>query len=158
MKQFMMIVGIIAFVLVVAVMGYFVFQGIKSREQMSPGLVDGALSACPIKPNAVCSYEGTDTEHFIAPITPVTSSVTPDMTSVAKTVEALGGRIVTLDTHYLAAEFSSNLFGFVDDLELLRDPSEGVIHVRAAARVGYSDMGVNRKRVEALRQQLEAVQ
>jgi uncharacterized protein (DUF1499 family) len=43
------------------------------------------------------------------------------------------------------------VFGFVDDLELHLRPAEKLIAVRSAARLGHSDLGVNRKRVEGLR-------
>jgi uncharacterized protein (DUF1499 family) len=52
---------------------------------------------------------------------------------------------------YLHAECSSAFFGFVDDLELHSRPTEKSIAVRSAARLGHSDLGVNRKRVENLR-------
>jgi uncharacterized protein (DUF1499 family) len=55
---------------------------------------------------------------------------------------------------YLHAECRSALFGFVDDLELHLRVSEGVIAVRSASRLGYSDLGVNRRRVEILRTSL----
>ena len=63
----------------------------------------------------------------------------------------MGGRIEAESDHYLAATFSSAIFGFVDDLEIRVDSSERVIHIRSASRVGHSDMGVNRKRTELLR-------
>jgi uncharacterized protein (DUF1499 family) len=64
-------------------------------------------------------------------------------------------KIVTASEDYLHAECSSAVFGFVDDLELhLRSP-QNTIAVRSASRLGYGDFGVNRKRVEALRQQLQ---
>lgn len=56
---------------------------------------------------------------------------------------------------YLRAECRTRL-GFVDDLELLLVPDEGVVHVRSASRLGYRDFGVNRARVEALRRELES--
>jgi uncharacterized protein (DUF1499 family) len=52
---------------------------------------------------------------------------------------------------YLHAVCRSRLFGWADDLELRIDTEAGVVHVRSASRVGYSDLGVNRRRVERLR-------
>ena len=52
---------------------------------------------------------------------------------------------------YLHAEIRSLLFRFVDDVEFSLDSNAGLIHVRSASRVGYSDFGVNRKRVERIR-------
>lgn len=148
MKQFV----IVCIVLALIVTGYLAFQGYMSRTQKAPGLVDGGLTPCGPKPNAVCSSNEGDGEHYIKPINLCVSS----LASVSADIERLGGKIIMLDTDYLAAEFSSSVFGFVDDLELLRDAKGGVIHVRSASRVGYSDLGVNRQRVEALRKLLES--
>lgn len=62
--------------------------------------------------------------------------------------------IVTQTDNYLHAECQSALFGFVDDLELHLKAANAVIDVRSASRLGYSDLGVNRRRVEDLRSQL----
>ena len=64
-------------------------------------------------------------------------------------------KIITDTENYLHAECSSAFFGFVDDLELHLRAAEGLIAIRSAARLGYSDLGVNRKRVEQLRAVLE---
>lgn len=55
------------------------------------------------------------------------------------------------DERYLWATFSTRIFRFIDDLELRLDEENGVMHVRSSSRVGYSDMGANRRRVEDLR-------
>ena len=60
-------------------------------------------------------------------------------------------QIVKATDVYLHAECKSSLLGFVDDLELQLRPSEGLITIRSASRVGFSDLGVNRRRVERLR-------
>ena len=52
-------------------------------------------------------------------------------------------------TEYLYAEFATPLMGFVDDVEFYCDGK--VIQVRSASRLGYSDLGVNRKRIEEIR-------
>jgi uncharacterized protein (DUF1499 family) len=64
-------------------------------------------------------------------------------------------RIRRDESGYLHAECQSRLFRFTDDLELRLDAARGVIHVRSASRVGHSDLGANRKRVEALRRAVE---
>jgi uncharacterized protein (DUF1499 family) len=62
--------------------------------------------------------------------------------------------IIESTDSYLYAEFASQLLGFVDDVEFYLDPAESVIQVRSASRLGQSDLGVNRQRVEAIRQEL----
>ena len=64
-------------------------------------------------------------------------------------------KIVTADERYIHAEFSSGLFRFVDDVEFLIDPDTKTIHFRSASRVGRSDLGVNRKRMEEIRQRFD---
>jgi uncharacterized protein (DUF1499 family) len=60
-------------------------------------------------------------------------------------------QLVTVEDHYLHAEFTSLIFRFVDDVEFLHDPASSQIHVRSASRIGHSDLGVNRARIEKLR-------
>ena len=66
-------------------------------------------------------------------------------------VERMGGSVVTESDGYLHATFQTRFFRFVDDVELRLEESEKVIHIRSASRVGGSDFGANRKRVEKLR-------
>ena len=63
----------------------------------------------------------------------------------------MGGDVQVESGNYLAATFTSAIFKFVDDLEIRIDSTEEVIHIRSASRVGYSDMGVNKKRTELLK-------
>ena len=67
-------------------------------------------------------------------------------------------RIVTQADHYLHAEFRSRILGFVDDVEFLVDETNSVIQFRSASRVGYSDLGVNRRRMNELREQVTVAQ
>jgi uncharacterized protein (DUF1499 family) len=67
-------------------------------------------------------------------------------------------RIIEEEEWWLHAEARSRLFGFVDDLELALDPGRRLLGVRSAARLGLSDRGVNRRRVERLRRELAARQ
>ncbi len=68
-----------------------------------------------------------------------------------------GSRIVVSTDRYLHAEFRSQLFGFIDDLEILVDEEQNSIAVRSASRVGYSDLGANRHRVQEIRRRYEAL-
>lgn len=108
------------------------------------GIVDGRLIPCPDSPNCVCSYEQRES-HAIAPL----RATLDQIESVLLNLEE--ANIVRADTNYLYAEFTSRIMGFVDDVEFQYDPAAGVTHVRSASRLGYSDMGVNRKRIESIR-------
>ena len=80
---------------------------------------------------------------------------------IKSSVQSLEGKIVTDENTYLAATFSSSFFGFIDDVEFRIDNENQLIHIRSAARLGYSDFGINNKRVNNLktiiRQQLDQV-
>jgi uncharacterized protein (DUF1499 family) len=119
-----------------------------------PGAGD-ALKPCPSTPNCVSS-RASDPEHRVEPL-PLHGSAAAGLEAVRLAVLSLPRtRIVAAGPGYLRAEFTSLVFRFVDDVEFLADESAGVIHVRSASRVGRSDLGVNRRRVEQLRERLAA--
>ncbi|MFB0988424.1 MAG: DUF1499 domain-containing protein [Gammaproteobacteria bacterium] len=111
------------------------------------GVRDGRLIACPESPNCVSSYESSE-EHAIA-------ALDGNLNQVQQILVAMdGANIVEQSNNYLYAEFTSSLMGYVDDVEFLYDAASNTTQVRSASRVGYSDMGANRSRVEAIRMQL----
>jgi len=117
------------------------------------GLHDGRLAACSPRPNCVSSV-ATEAEHRIAPL-PMTGDATAAMLQVAEVVRGEpGASVVTQRPDYLHAEFTSAVFGFVDDVEF--HAGRGRIDVRSASRLGYYDFGANRRRVEHLRGALDA--
>ena len=119
------------------------------------GLVDGRLRPCPTSPNCVCSQDG-DATHTIAPL-----RFADDPSVAWKRLEQVvrslpRTRVVSVDERYLHVEFTTAVLRFVDDVEFLLDAPARVIHVRSASRVGHSDLGANRKRIEGLRAIFEA--
>lgn len=89
------------------------------------------------------SEAGADEKHAVAPLPAEAWAEVP------AAVADLGGTVVEQTDDYIAAEFKSRIFRFTDDVEFRL--ADDAVHVRSASRIGYSDMGVNRKRVEALR-------
>ncbi|MDY6901863.1 MAG: DUF1499 domain-containing protein, partial [Cyanobacteriota bacterium] len=67
-------------------------------------------------------------------------------------------KIINESPDYLYAEFKSALMGYVDDVEFYLDSSSNTIHVRSASRLGQSDLGVNRKRIETIRTKFNQMQ
>jgi uncharacterized protein (DUF1499 family) len=116
------------------------------------GLVEGRLTQCPATPNCVCSEFEPDAEHYIEPLVMSDGDAAQTLARIKAIVGAMGGSIQAEKTDYLAATFTSPIFRFVDDLEIRIDTEQRVIHLRSASRVGRGDAGVNRKRVERLRQ------
>ena len=114
------------------------------------GINDSKLSPCPDTPNCVSS-DSTGSNDSISAIK--IDSSKPDLWhSIREAVLELPRTIIVSETSdYLHAECKSAFFGFVDDLELHLRASENIIAIRSASRLGSSDFGVNRKRVEQLR-------
>jgi uncharacterized protein (DUF1499 family) len=118
------------------------------------GVKDGRLAACPGKPNCVSSQASTARQR----VRPLRLSGEPgaSMNRLKKVVNNMAGTALADEgDHYLHFECSSKLLGFVDDLEFFCDADAQVIHVRSASRLGYSDLGLNRKRVENIRRKFE---
>lgn len=107
------------------------------------------LADCPDKPNCVCT-SANDPQHQIEPIRVAEGDQDP-IATFKSIVDEMGGKVVDSSNGYLRAEFRSTVFGFVDDLELKVDETNQVAYARSASRIGYSDLGVNRKRVEEIR-------
>ncbi|MEB3290341.1 MAG: DUF1499 domain-containing protein [Leptolyngbya sp.] len=118
------------------------------------GVKNGQLAPCPSSPNCVVSQGNPDPNHAIAPIAygGDAASALARLESVITTMPRTA--ILKKTEDYLYAEFTSRLMGYVDDVEFYLDPGASVIHVRSASRLGESDLGVNRKRIEALRSAL----
>ncbi len=127
------------------------------QRPVNLGVKDGRLAPVHWKPNHVSSQaEPTDKLHYVRAF-----EVQPgeDLLDVWETLEdeikkLARCTIVKTSTNYLHAEISSARFGFVDDLEIYLPPPMACIHIRSAARIGVRDFGVNRKRVEALREKV----
>lgn len=114
------------------------------------GQKDGNLALCPPTPNCVSS-QATNAQHHIEPLSFGGSA----NDARARLLTALAAiprlTIVVSESRYIRAETRSLVWGFVDDNEFYIDETAGVIHVRAAARLGTSDLGKNRQRIEAIR-------
>jgi uncharacterized protein (DUF1499 family) len=127
-------------------------------KQRGLGVVGGRLADCPFSPNCVCSDAADDARR----VAPFRLAIPADEAwkAVREAVAALPRtHIVKRAGDYLHAECRSRLLGFVDDLELhlrAKGGPHGSVAVRSAARLGYSDFGVNRARVEQLRADLIA--
>ena len=143
--------GVVA--LLLASVGLFVLGRISQRP-VQRGLQDGRLAACPASPHCVCS-EATDPAHRVDPLR--FESTPPEAMARLKKIVDRESRVtvVTSTTGYLHARFQSRVFGFVDDVEFRLNSTNKLIHVRSGSRVGYSDFGVNRRRVERLRREFE---
>ena len=110
---------------------------------------DDRLRPCPDRPNCVSSED----EGRASLVQPLTFHGPPAAAwlRLKEAVRDMGGAIREEQELYLRATFTSKVFRFVDDVEIRMVPAKNLMHVRSASRLGYSDLGVNRKRVEKLR-------
>lgn len=120
------------------------------------GVRDGLLAACPASPNCV-STSAEREQQRIEPLV-LTSTDVEELTDVVERIirETSRWKAVERQPGYWHIECTSLICRFVDDLEVWLDTDSQLVHVRSASRVGYSDMGVNRKRVEMLFEKLVA--
>jgi uncharacterized protein (DUF1499 family) len=123
---------------------------LAGRRPSRLGVSGGQLAPCPASPNCVSS-DASDPVHHVAPLA-LRGEQSEGWVAIRQLVASWPRtRIVAATDEYLHAECRSALLGFVDDLELHLRPEPGVVAVRSASRLGYSDLGVNRRRVESLR-------
>jgi uncharacterized protein (DUF1499 family) len=125
----------------------------SGKRPINLGVQSGQLAPCPHTPNCVNS-QSLDGKHRIQPLS-YKSTPTQAIADLKKIIQGLERTTIITETeNYIYAEFASAFWGFVDDVEFLLDNNSKVIHVRSASRLGQSDMGVNRKRIETIRAKL----
>ncbi len=120
------------------------------------GVHDGRLAPPKRTPNNVNSQidKHADARHFIEPLR-YSGDARKAWAALRRVINSMPrAKVVQSGPNYLYAEFTSKLMGFVDDTEFYLDEKAGVIHVRSASRLGRSDLGVNRARIEAIRAKL----
>ena len=137
---------------------------LRGRTPVDLGVRDGRLKPPSMSPNSVSSQAGLYPDHpqrayaQIAPL-PVRGSGPETIERLRRIVEAMeGAKVVKADSGYLYAQYTSKMMKFVDDAEFWFDPRSNVIQVRSASRLGRSDFGVNRARIEAIRARLEGAE
>ena len=109
------------------------------------------LARCPSSPNCVSSADANDS-HYIAAI-----EIQGDPDTAWQTLQDMLGadgsiEIIASGAHYIRAEATTRILRFTDDVEFLLKRDAGQIEMRSASRIGYSDLGKNRKRMEEIRQ------
>lgn len=111
---------------------------------------NGKLPPCPDSPNCVSS-QSPDKRHFVEPIhyDGTGQQALDRLNAVLRGMKRC--RVVTVGDNDIHAEFTSAFFRFVDDVEFHIENDAKMIHIRSASRVGYSDFGVNRARMEKIR-------
>lgn len=124
---------------------------LTGKRPQALGVKDGRFRAPPTgKPNWVSSQaDAADRVHAVAPL-----AFAGDAASAMQRLHGIvddipRAQIIESRPDYLYVEFSSALMGYVDDVEFYCDGR--AVQLRSSSRLGYSDLGANRKRIEALR-------
>ena len=135
-------------VFVVLLMGV----GLTACSGIIPSTI-GQFAECPSKPNCVSS-KSVISDHKISPLG-YNGSTDNARDSLLRLIKSMPRtNIVSEKESLIHVEFTSEIFSFVDDVEFyFEDP--GIIHFRSASRLGHSDLGVNRERMENIRQLFE---
>lgn len=129
--------------------GGIVIMGCAAKSPTNVGVTRGQLPPCPDRPNCVSSQSSSQRHH----IAPIAYQGQPDSAfeKLKQIIRELEGTQMVSETgKYLHVTFRSRIMGFIDDVEFYF-PAAPLIHVRSASRVGYWDMGANRRRIERIR-------
>jgi uncharacterized protein (DUF1499 family) len=144
-KVLISIVGFVLVVLVAAQLGAF-----NGKRPDDLGVRDGKLKACPDSPNCVLS-QSQDDAHRIEPIS-YSGECTIAKAQLLDVIRTMEGTSIVVDQpNYIYVEFRTPGLQFVDDVEFYIDDEAKVVHFRSASRLGYSDLGLNRRRMEEIR-------
>jgi len=153
-KKFISFFCILLLVLILSM----AFLSFMSSRPDNLGLKNSRLADCPSSPNCVCSFEEkSDEVHYIEALSykATEKEVLDKLKEILKTMPRT--KIIEETENYIYAECTSLIFRFVDDLEIYMDSENKLIHFRSASRVGHSDLGVNRKRVNSIKEKLKGL-
>jgi uncharacterized protein (DUF1499 family) len=96
-----------------------------------------------------------DRGHFVQPLRFAGSAKDAQYRLLRILNDLKRARVVTFEENFIQAEFISSVFGFIDDVVFDFDDREKIVHVKSASRVGFSDLGVNRRRIEKIRKRFD---
>lgn len=154
-KRAKLILGIMLLVVLCATI--MAQQGMfKRKVHQNTGLVAGGLNPCPDSPNCVGSLYAKDENHFMKPIAYQVSRAKMQQILLNLLKDKKQVEVLQVQENYIHSTFTVSIFKFIDDVEFYLPAEEKLIHFRSASRVGYSDLGANKRRLEKLKQEIEA--
>lgn len=149
MKKILKVFAVVILILVGLLGVRFYTLGPKSQKMdvaSTLNLETMTLGVCPEKPNCISSYsDPKDEKHYYG-----AKTVAPEKLIKISEFFQDSCQLKKADINYWYYVCTSDLFKFADDSELLYKPEEGKLYFRFASRVGYSDLGANKKRADAL--------
>lgn len=123
----------------------------SSERPKNIGLQSNKLQMCVDKKNCVSSTNNTSDSNYIEPIKMI-EPLEVAKEKISKIIlKNKSAKIIKLNPTYIYAEYTSSIFKFVDDVEFFLSEKDKQIYIRSASRVGHSDFGVNKKRIEEIR-------
>ena len=144
------------------------FKPVTAAIVMATGLIGCASSPprqftqsaseftpCSSAPHCVSSQAASDSPRYVAPLAFHTSVERAHRALVAVLSEPENATIETAEDGFLHATFRTTV-GFVDDVTCIVQPEKRIIDIKSSSRIGYYDLGANRRRVEALRVRFQA--
>lgn len=136
----------------ILVLSLLLLAGCASAGKKETGMIQGKFYPCPTSPNCVSSMALEEDSHYIKPIAYGDIDRNLAREKIITILEELKNTtIVEESDEYIHAEVRSSFFKFIDDVEFYLPVDKKIIHMRSLARTGYSDFGVNRKRMEKIR-------
>lgn len=142
----------IGFIVGVLLIGYFsipILGREKGRRQYSD---DMQFLTLPESPNCVMSTLPEDDEKYVEPLSFSEGKVEKSIEFIKDLmVEEFGAKVLYQNEKYLHVTVQTKLMRYIDDVEFIWDEESRVLQVRSCSRLGYSDLGVNRERVERMR-------
>ncbi|SFJ61422.1 Uncharacterized conserved protein, DUF1499 family [Halobacillus dabanensis] len=120
------------------------------------GVKNGRLSGCPQTPNCV-STQTNQTDKKMSPL-----DFAKDLETTKQLVKEVLNQmerttVVTESENYLHCIVRTKWIKFKDDVEFYFDEDTRTVHFRSASRVGYSDFGVNKKRMKEFTEHYESM-
>ncbi len=143
---------------IVIYFGSRILIDVVSHRPKNLGVEQGQLAPCPESPNCISSQASeTDSEHYMAPLE-LKRDVESAKKQMIEAIESMrGSKIIDDKGNYIYAEYTTPVMHFVDDVEVYIDEDENLIHFRSASRLGHSDLGENRERMEQLAKTYQAL-
>lgn len=135
---------------------FFLFVGCTGTRPNYLGIKTDKLNNCPATPNCITSFaDPTDTVHYRSPVTYKKPLVEAYKILKERLEQSPRTKIIQENSNYIYTEFTSLIMRYVDDVEFYFDEKNKLLHFRSASRLGKSDLGVNRKRIESLLKDLD---
>src|SRR6056297_1329597 len=131
---------------------YWLSKNQPTTAEVDLGIDNGQVAACPSTPNCVSTQaEPQDETHYVEPVPfkGTREELLAFLQDWINTQER--AEVISHSDNYLHAVFASKTFGFKDDFEVFIPDGSKLVHIRSAARVGRSDLGVNRERYQTFR-------